>query len=88
MLTKEITTEIVKKFSGETPNPGSALAQSALITERIKQISGHLKTHKKDHAGQRGLLMLVGQRRRLMNYLKRKDPEAYGKALKQLDLRK
>jgi small subunit ribosomal protein S15 len=88
MLTKETKTEVIKKFSGEHMNPGSALTQSALITERIKQISAHLKTHKKDYAGQRGLLMLVGQRRRLMNYLKRKDPEGYNKVLKQLDLRK
>jgi len=88
MLTKETKLEIIKKFSADHLNPGGALAQSALITERIKQISGHLKTHKKDHAGHRGLLMLVGQRRRLMNYLKRKDPEGYGKVLTQLDLRK
>lgn len=88
MITKETKLEIIKKFSGDHPNPGSALTQSALITERIKQISAHLKTHKKDHAGQRGLLILVGQRRRLMNYLKRKDPEGYGKILKQLDMRK
>ena len=87
MITKEKKSEIIKKHSkfGDT---GSPQAQIALITERVKQISGHLKGHKKDYATQLGLLKLVGRRRRLLNYLKRKDLAAYSELIKALDLRK
>jgi len=67
---------------------GSAQVQIALITERIKQLSGHMKGNKKDYASQLGLLKLVGQRRRLLAYLKKSDLAAYSNTLKQLDLRK
>ena len=88
MLTKENRTEIIKKHAKKTGDTGCPQVQVALLTERIKDISGHLKTHKKDHATQVGLLRLVGQRRRLLSYLKKKDFAAYGSLVKQLDLRK
>ncbi|MBI4424550.1 MAG: 30S ribosomal protein S15 [Elusimicrobia bacterium] len=85
MITKARTAEIVAKYHG---NPGKSSTQIALLTERIREISGHLKTHRKDYTSQVGLLKLVGQRRRLLTYLKRTDLEDYSKVLKQLDLRK
>lgn len=88
MITKENKLKIVKKFSAQPGDTGSTPVQIALITEQINQISGHLKTHKKDYATQLGLLRLVGQRRRLLSYLKREDLDAYANVLKQLDLRK
>ena len=88
MLTKENRTEIIKKHAKKPGDTGCPQVQVALLTERIKDISGHLKTHKKDHATQTGLLRLVGQRRRLLSYLKKKDFAAYGSLVKQLDLRK
>lgn len=88
MITKENTSEIIKKFSKTPGDTGSAQVQIALLTERIKLISAHLKGHKKDYATQLGLLKLVGQRRRLLSYLKKTDLNAYGQILKSLDLRK
>jgi small subunit ribosomal protein S15 len=88
MITKENKTDIVKKYSKKTGDTGSPQVQVALLTERIKSISGHLKGNKKDYATQVGLLRLVGQRRRLLDYLKKKDLAAYGTLVKQLDLRK
>lgn len=88
MLTKETKNEIVKKHAAKAGDTGSASVQIALITERIKQLSGHLKSHKKDYSTQLGLLKLVGQRRRLLNYLKKSDLNAYGSLIKQLDIRK
>jgi small subunit ribosomal protein S15 len=88
MITKENKSDIVKKHGKGTSDTGSAPVQIALLTERIKQLSSHLKAQKKDYASQRGLLMLVGQRRRLLAYLKKSDLAAYNNILKQLDLRK
>ncbi len=88
MITKENKSEIVKKHSKQPGDTGSTQVQIALLTERIKQLSGHLKSHKKDYASQTGLLGLVGQRRKLLSYLKKRDLTAYGAILKQLDLRK
>lgn len=78
----------MKKFSSSPGDTGSAQVQIALITERIKDLSSHLKTHKKDYSSQMGLLKLVGQRRRLLAYLKKSDLPTYTGILKQLDLRK
>ena len=87
-ITKTKKAEIILKI-GKTPkNTGHPAVQIALITERIQDISGHMKTHRKDYTSQVGLLKLVGQRRRLLNYLKRSDLPEYGKLIKQLDLRK
>ena len=88
MITKENKTNIVKKYSKKAGDTGSPQVQVALLTERIKSISSHLKENKKDYATQVGLLALVGQRRRLLDYLKKKDLAAYGALVKQLDLRK
>lgn len=85
MITKAKKTEIINKQHGNTGKPAT---QISIITARIGEISGHLKEHKKDYATQRGLLKLVGQRRRLLNYLRRTDYEDYAKTIKQLDLRK
>jgi len=88
MITKESKAEIAKKHGKQPGDTGSAQVQIALITERIKQLSGHMKGNKKDYASQLGLLKLVGQRRRLLAYLKKSDLAAYSNTLKQLDLRK
>ena len=88
MITKENRNELVKKYAQKAGDTGSPQVQVALITERIKSISSHLKSHKKDYATQLGLLRLVGQRRRLLNYLKKTDLDSYGTLVKQLDLRK
>ena len=87
-MTKEKKTEIISKFRKSPKDTGTASVQIALITERIRGISDHLKGQKKDYASQVGLLKLVGQRRRLLDYVKRTDLPEYGKLLKQLDLRK
>jgi small subunit ribosomal protein S15 len=88
MITKENKNDIVKKFSKTTGDTGSSQVQIALLTERIKDISSHLKSNKKDYSSQLGLLKLVGRRRRLLDYLKKRDLPAYGGIIKQLDLRK
>lgn len=88
MITKEKKSEIVKKFAKHPGDMGSTAVQIALVTERIADISSHLKTHKKDYATQLGLLRLVGQRKKLLTYLKRTDLAAYTQILKSLDLRK
>lgn len=85
---KEKQTDIVKKYGRSASDCGSSPVQIALLTERITHLSGHLKSSKKDYAAQRGLLMLVGRRRRLLSYLKRCDLPAYNTILKALDLRK
>lgn len=88
MITKENRTETIKKFGKGTGDSGSTPVQIALLTERIKDLSGHLKSNKKDYSSQRGLLKMVGQRRRLLAYLKKTDLAAYGAILKSLELRK
>lgn len=88
MITKENKIEMFKKHGKSEKDSGSTSVQIALITERIKHLSSHLKASKKDYATQRGLLMLVGQRRRLLSYLKKRDLTGYNTILKQLDLRK
>ena len=88
MITKEKKSENVKKFGKSAGDTGNTSVQIALLTERIKDISGHLKANKKDNSSTRGLLKLVGQRRRLLNYLKKQDLGNYNAILKQLDLRK
>ena len=87
-LTAEQKREIVADFGGTEKNTGKTEVQIALLTTRIKELTEHLKTHKKDHHSRRGLLKLVGQRRRLLRYLKRGDLEAYRTVLAKLGLRK
>jgi small subunit ribosomal protein S15 len=88
MITKEKKSEAVKKFGKSQTDTGSTSVQIALLTDRIKDLSGHLKSNKKDNSSTRGLLKMVGQRRRLLNYLKKTDLNGYTGILKSLDLRK
>jgi small subunit ribosomal protein S15 len=79
---------IIAKFSKHKKDTGSAQVQIALLTNKIKELTGHLKAHKKDNHSRRGLLLMVGKRRKLLNYIKMKKPEMYEKVIKTLDLRK
>ncbi len=87
-LTQEKKIELIEKF-GDTPqDTGKPEVQIALLTARIDELTEHLRTHKKDHSSRRGLLMLVGQRRRFLNYLQRSDLERYRSLIKELGLRR
>lgn len=77
----------VQKYQTHGTDTGSARVQIALLTERINYLTGHFRTHAKDHHGRRGLLKMVGRRRRLLDYLKRTDVEEYRSILDQLGLR-
>jgi len=79
---------IIEKFKLHDSDTGSPEVQIAILTERIKNLTEHFKVHKKDHHSRRGLLILVGKRRRLLDYLKKKDVERYKKILNALNLRK
>ncbi|HBD42970.1 MAG TPA: 30S ribosomal protein S15 [Bacteroidetes bacterium] len=87
-LPKEQKEKIFKDFGGTATNTGSTEGQIALHTTRINELTDHLKSHPKDHATRRGLLMLVGKRRRLLDYLMKKDIEAYRELIKKLNIRK
>lgn len=80
--------EIIKEYRAHEGDTGSTDVQVALLTNRINELTGHFKTHLKDHHGRRGLLKLVGQRRRLLDYLKRRDAERYRQLIERLGLRK
>lgn len=88
MIAKDKKKNIIEKFKEHPHDTGSASVQIALLTERITYLTEHLKTHKKDFHSRRGLLMLVGRRRRLLTYLKQKDPQGYGEVSKDLKLKK
>lgn len=87
-FTKERKTEIIGTFKTHEGDTGSPEVQVALLSERISYLTDHFKTHAKDHHSRRGLLMLVGQRRRLLDYLKRKDAERYADLIRRLGIRK
>ncbi len=87
-LQKDKKTDIIEKFRIHETDTGSPEVQIAILTERINQLQGHLKMHKKDHASRRGLLKMVGQRRRLLKYLQTNDVERYRTILGQLGLRR
>lgn len=87
-LTKEKKQEIIETYGANGQDTGSTAVQIALLTERIRDLNEHFKTHKKDHAGRRGLLKMVGHRRSLLKYLKNTDIDAYRELLVKLDLRK
>jgi small subunit ribosomal protein S15 len=87
-LTQERKTELVDKFGSDSADTGRTEVQVALMTERINQLTDHLRTHRKDHHSRRGLLMIVGRRRRLLNYLQRTDLERYRALVRELGLRK
>lgn len=86
-ITKARKTELITTFGGSAKNTGSATTQIALLTERIKYLTEHLKNNKKDYSSKRGLFRLVSYRRRLLNYLSRKNIDAYRDLVKSLNLR-
>lgn len=87
-VTKQQKEQIVKKFRRGELDSGSPEVQVALLTARINQLTGHFATHKKDHHGRRGLVTAVNQRRKLLDYLKRKNTSKYEALIKELDIRK
>jgi len=88
MLAKDKKKKVIERFKQHPQDTGSAAIQVALLSERIKYLSDHLKKHKKDFHTRRGLLALVGRRRRLLDYLKKHDVKNYEEVLKELDLKK
>ncbi|MGO9972945.1 MAG: 30S ribosomal protein S15 [Solirubrobacteraceae bacterium] len=87
-VTQERKRELIDRFGDSPQDTGKAEVQVALLTERINLLNDHLRTHRKDHHSRRGLLMLVGQRRRFLNYLQRTDLERYRSLIRELGLRK
>jgi small subunit ribosomal protein S15 len=87
-LTKEEKLEIIGKHGRTDTDTGSPEVQIAMLTKRINDLTEHLRTHKKDHYSRRGLLKLVGQRRRFLNYLQRENLESYRALIKELGLRR
>ena len=87
-LKKEELSSIIKKFGKNEKDTGAPEVQIALLTERINQLTGHCKQFKKDKSSQRGLLILVGQRRRMLKYIQRTNLEGYRSLIKELGLRK
>ena len=87
-VTKEKVEELTKEFGKKEDDTGSTETQIAVLTERIKNITSHLKNNKKDHSGRRGLVILVAKRRKLLNYLQRKNVNSYKNILEQLNIRK
>ena len=87
-LAAEKKREIVAQYGRGDGDTGSTEVQVALLTARINELTEHLRTHRKDHHSRRGLLKLVGRRRRLLNYLQRKDLEGYRALIKELGLRR
>ena len=85
-LSSEAKAEIIAEHARGEADTGSPEVQVALLTERLSELSEHFKTHKKDHHSRRGLLKMVGQRRRLLDYLKKKNVERYRKVIKEMDL--
>jgi len=88
MLSKDRKTEIIDRFKKHEVDTGSPEVQIGILTERINVLTEHLKSHNKDHHSRRGLLKMVGQRRRLLNYLQREDVERYRTVVKELGLRR
>jgi small subunit ribosomal protein S15 len=87
-LTKEVKQELIEKHGRNGQDTGSAEVQIAMLTRRINELTEHLRAHPKDHYSRRGLLKLVGRRRRFLGYLQRKDLEKYRALIKELGLRR
>ena len=87
-LTKESKKNTIERFKQHTTDTGSPAVQIALLTERINQLTGHFKSHGKDFGSRQGLLKLVGNRRRLLNYLRTMDRSKYRELIEQLNLRR
>jgi small subunit ribosomal protein S15 len=88
MLTKDAKADVIGGHRRHEADTGSPQVQVAILTERINQLTEHLKLHKKDHHSRRGLLQMVGRRRRLLNYLQRTDLDGYRELTKKLGLRR
>jgi small subunit ribosomal protein S15 len=87
MITKELKTELIEKFQTHEGDTGSADVQIAILTKRINQLTDHLRTHKRDESSRRGLLKMVGRRRRLLMYIRSKDVDRYKSISEKLSLR-
>jgi small subunit ribosomal protein S15 len=87
-ITAERKQELIGEYATKTGDTGSPEVQVAILSERIRNLTGHLGDHKKDHHSRRGLLIMVGQRRRLLDYLKRKDDARYRTLIERLGLRR
>ena len=87
-ITAERKQEVIGQFAMKSGDTGSPEVQVAILTERIKNLTGHLQSHKKDFHSRRGLLLMVGQRRRLLDYLKGKSAERYSTLIQELGLRR
>ena len=87
-ITKERKTELIREFQRAGSDTGSPEVQIAVLTHRISALTEHMKEHHKDHASRRGLLMQVSRRRRLLDYLRRTDPERYHEIISRLSIRK
>jgi small subunit ribosomal protein S15 len=87
-LATEVKSQIVSKFRVHKTDTGSPEVQVALLSRRIAELTEHFKSHHKDHQSRRGLLTLVAQRRRLLNYIKREEPERYQKLIQNLGIRR
>ena len=87
-IEKEKTVDLIKSYGSNEKDSGSADVQIAILTERIKNLTEHLKTHKKDFGSRRGLLSMVGQRRNLLQYIKKKNDDRYQDIIKKLGLRR
>lgn len=88
MLDKEIKDKVIKKYQTHGTDTGSPQVQIAILTEEILRLSEHLKSHRKDFSSRRGLLKKVGERRRLMHYMEKEDPNGYIALLKKLKIKK
>jgi len=87
-LSKDVKKSVIEKFKLHDHDSGSPEVQIALLTERIRGLTDHFRVHKNDHHSRRGLLKLVGQRRRLLDYLKNKNSDSYKQVIKVLELRR
>ena len=86
-ISKERTAELIKEFGKSAQDSGSAEVQVAILSERIRNLTEHLKVHKKDNHTRRGLMMLIGKRRGLLKYIKNRDIDAYRELIKKLGIR-
>ena len=87
-LTREAKTSVIERFKVHPKDTGSPEVQVAILSERINYLTEHFRIHRKDHASRRGLLMMVGRRKRLLEYLKRQDPDRYKQVIERLGIRK
>jgi small subunit ribosomal protein S15 len=87
-LTRDSRSALIERFKVHAKDTGSPEVQIALLSERINYLTEHFRSHRKDHSSRRGLLTMVGRRRRLLEYLKRQNPDSYQKVIGQLGIRK